>query len=644
MIRKRIILLNIFLFLGLVAAAQTQLGYVKTKGRMDANGKLVPGQGLKGATVSVQGRSAVLVNTDDGKFAFPVTDSQFRLDSVKKKGYQVVDAEACSRTYKYSGNPLFIVMETPEQQLRDQVATERKIRKNLQKQLQEKEEEIEELRAGQKITEEEFDKALQKLYQDQESNELLIKNMAKRYSELDYDQLDEFYRQVSFFIENGELVKADSLLATRGDITAQVADIKQRGQVIQKEKEQVLKAEAVQQADIEEVARRCYSYYESFAAKHLNDTAAYYLELRSSLDTTNTTWLEETARFLVDYLADYDKALECLNKVLAIRMSAYGENHPDVAKSYSNISAVYRKLADYEKAMEYDNKALEIRLATLDKSHHDVAVSYNNIGTLYTDLGDFKKASEYLNKAFEIWLSTLGEDSYEVAASYSNLGPVYLKLGEDEKAMEYYNKALEISLSVYGENHPVTALSYNNLGYLYWKQGDYEKGREYYTKALEIRLSLFGENHPDVAVSYNNIGTVYGRRGDYETALKYHNKALDISLALLGENHPDVANNYHNIGVMSFRKGDNEKALEYLNKALQIKSSVLGENHPEVASCYNNLGVVYFNLGDYKNSLQCHDKAKEIYSSIVGDDHPVTVKVKEKISEVQTKMKGSDKE
>lgn len=545
----------------------------------------------------MHGRATVLVNAEDGKFSFPVTDMQFQLDSVKKKGYQVVDVEACSRTYKYSGNPLFIVMETPEQQLRDQVAAERKIRKNLQKQLQEKEEEIEALKDSQTITEEEFDKALQKLYQEQESNELLIKNMAKRYSELDYDQLDEFYRQVSFFIENGELVKADSLLATRGDITTQVADIKQRGQAIQKEKEQIQKAEAVQLADVEEAARRCYSYYETFAAQHLNDTAAYYLELRASLDTSNAQWLDEAAVFVTDYLADYDKGLE------------------------------------------YNNKALGIRLSTLDKNHPDMAISYNNIGTLYADLGEYGKASEYLNKALGIWLFVYGEDHPEIAASYGNIGAVYSKTGEDDKAMEYYNKALKINSSIYGENHPAVALNYNNIGFLYWKQGDYEKALEYYTKALEIRLDVLGEDHPDVAVSYNNIGTVYGKQGDYETALKYHIKALNISKAVLGNDHPDVATNYNNVGVLYFRKGDYEEALEYLNKALQIKSSILGENHPEVASCYNNLGVVYINLGDYKNALKSHNKALEIYSSILGEDHPLTVKVKKISFEAEAKMK-----
>ena len=257
---------SIFIFLLLLmsipASAQTQQGYVKTKGRM-VDGKLVPGQGLKGTTVSVKGRTAVLVNADNGAFSFPVAETQFRL---KKKGYQLVDMDVCPRTYSYSSNPIYIVMETPEQQLQDKLAAERKIRRNLQKQLQEREDEIEALKEQQRISNEEYSQALQKLYLDQENNEQLISDMAKRYSELDYDQLDEFYRQVSYHIGNGELVKADSLLRTRGDITVQVGDILQRGQTIAEQDEQLQKAKAVQQADIDEAARRCYSYYETFAA------------------------------------------------------------------------------------------------------------------------------------------------------------------------------------------------------------------------------------------------------------------------------------------------------------------------------------------------------------------------------------------
>ena len=82
---KKLLLILSALTLCLWASAQTQQGYVKTKGRM-VNGKLVPGQGLKGATIAVKGRTTVLVNNDEGAFSFPAPDGQYYLDSVKKNG------------------------------------------------------------------------------------------------------------------------------------------------------------------------------------------------------------------------------------------------------------------------------------------------------------------------------------------------------------------------------------------------------------------------------------------------------------------------------------------------------------------------------------------------------------------------------
>lgn len=98
---KRFILLSATMLLSIILSAQTQQGYVKTKGRM-VNGKHIPGKGLKGATVSIKGRTTVLVNADDGAFSFPVPETKFRVDSVRKKGYQLVDIDALNKTYKPS--------------------------------------------------------------------------------------------------------------------------------------------------------------------------------------------------------------------------------------------------------------------------------------------------------------------------------------------------------------------------------------------------------------------------------------------------------------------------------------------------------------------------------------------------------------
>ena len=543
---KKLFLLIAPLLLGLMASAQTQQGYVKTKGRM-VNGKLVPGQGLKGAVVSIKGKTALLVNADNGSFSFPVTNQQFRLDSVKKKGYQLVDYEVCPKSYTYSPNPIYILMETPEQQLQDQLDAERKIRRNLQKQLQAKEDELEALKGSGKITVKDYQNSLQKLYSQQESNERLIEDMAKRYAALDYDQLDAFYRQVSYFIENGELSKADSMLNSRGDIGQKVNDIRQRGQVLHEKRETLQKAEAVQRGDIHEAAQRCYSYYETFMMQHLNDTAAYFLELRASLDTTNLEWMNDAGRFITEYLANYDRALPYFQSILRNAREEYGENSEWVATCYSNIASYYYDKVDYAQSASYDDKAFAMRVGLYGPNHPDVATSYNNKGCALMKQEDY------------------------------------------DKALLHFSQALHILQRNYGENHPYVASCYDNIGQNYYYQGDFVKALEYHSKAFTIRQAILEPDHPDIAYSLNNIGCDCIDIGEYDTALECLNAASVIWSTVYGEKHPEVrkcrgniGSTYLQMGIAQANEGDLKASFENLNRALTILGEVYGDDHETV--------------------------------------------------------------
>lgn len=606
------------------------------------DGKLVHGQGLKGATVSVNGRSTVLVNSDDGAFSFPVPNKEFRIDSVRKIGYQLVDMDALSRTYSYSSNPFFFVMETPEQQLQDKLSAERKIRRNLQKQLQAKEDEIEALREESKISDEEYRNALQQLYAVQESNEQLISDMAKRYSELDYDQLDDFYRQVSYCIENGELVKADSLLQTRGDIGKQVESHLKKGQAIHEQEEQINKARTVLAADQTELADRCYYYHETFAAQNMNDTAAYYLELRLSLDTTNVQWLLDAGSFHWEFTANYEKALDYDRSALRQAILQHGESHPLVATAYNNLGSDYNQLGEYDKAKAYYNKALQIRTNMFGENHPDVAMSYHNIGTQYYDEGDLDTALEYCNKALRIWTSALGDDHIHVANAYNSIGSIYDSKGDSELALVYYNKALSILTKQLGEDHPDVARLDNNIGVVYYATGDLEKALEYCDKTLQIWIQVLGENHPEVGVSYSNVGTIYNEIGNYVKAEEYNEISLRIMIKAYGENHPNVATSYNNLGFVYFNEGDYDKALEYYNEGLQIRKNTIGEDHPDAAMSYNNLGHTYDRKGEYGKALEYFNKTLLIRRNVLGEDHPLTKVTKQKIAEIQAKLKEQD--
>jgi len=600
--------------------AQNQNGVVKTRGRM-INGKYVPGRGLPGAIVSIKNRNDVGVKNADGSFSFPVNGKPFMVQSVNKVGYALVDADAIPKTYTYSPNPIYLVMETPEQITQDKLDSERKIRRTLQRQLQEREDEIEALKAENKISQQKYQEELQKLYADQENNEKLISEMAKRYSELDYDQIDEFYRQVSNYIEQGELTKADSLLRSRGDLKSQIEKHIKDGEIIQQEKEKVQRAESAHNYDKEEFAHRSYGYYESFKMQHQNDSAAYYIELRAKLDTTNVKWLDDAAQFISEYQARYKDALEYNDIGLRQSIIQYGEESEWTTIFYNNIGNVYHNLGDYSKALEYHQKSLEIREKALGLEHPDVATIYNNIGGVYDKQGDYSKALDYHQKSLDILEKVLGLEHPAVAASYNNIGNVYYKQGDYTKSLEYHQKSLRIREKVLGLEHPDVAISYNNIGLVYDKQGDYSKALEYHQKSLEIREKALGLEHPDVAVSYNNIGNVYYKQGDYSKALEYYQRSLEIGEKVLGLEHPDVALSYDNIGLVYNNLGDYTKSLEYYQKSLEILEKALGLEHPYVSVSYNRIGNVYDKQGDYSKSLEYYQRSLEIREKVLGLEH-----------------------
>lgn len=620
---KKLIALTITLLIATIGLSQTQQGYVKTKGRM-VNGKLVPGKGLKGATVSIKGRTAVVVNADDGAFSFPIPETQFRLDSVRKKGYQLVDMDACPKTYRYSSNPLYIVMETPEQQLEDKLNAERKIRRNLQNQLRKREDEIEALKENNKITAEEYRVALQKLYDDQENSEQLISTMAKRFSELDYDQMDEFYRQVSNCIESGELVKADSLLRSRGDIKNQVNSIIQRGEAIQKQKEQLQKAEAIQQADIEEAARRCYCFAETFFIQCQNDSAGYYLGLRANLDMTRVEWQCDAGTFFLNYLADYEKALSYYQHALLLSQQQSDLPNEWTAEAHKMLGCIYYCQGKYQKALDYFNASKSDYETAFGEDYYDLADVYTYMGNLFSSIGSYQKALFCLNKALEINIKQYGEIDTEVATCNSNLGVLYSKIGNYEEAAKYIATAMLIDTKLLDSDNPSLATDYNNVGQLYYLIYDFPHALEYYTKALNIFLKLFGENHPSVATIYNNLGNVYDATKDHEKAIELFNKALNISKKYLGEDNHTVGNYYNNLGSSYSSYGDYETALTYLDKALTIQINALGVDHPDVANTYMSIGATKYRQQDYETSYIYYNKAYLILKDILGEEHPLT--------------------
>ena len=523
--------LSICLAAVLTLGAQTQQGYVKTPGRLGNNGQVIAGKRLSGVTVQVKGRSAVLSNAN-GAFSFPIPANKFSIQSVKKQGYILTDPEATARQYSYTTTPLVLVMETPSQQTDNKLANERKIRRTLQRQLQEKEDEIEALKAQNKITQEEYQKKLQQLYAEQENNEKLISEMAERYSQIDFDQLDEFNLLISDCILNGRLTEADSLLRSKGDINTRIAQLNQHHDANIEVRENLEKSEEMEQKTRDDIAQDCYSFYRKFFLEHQNDSAAHYLELRAALDTTNLKWQEQAGFFIVGLLQNYSLALIYLQRGLRQALTQEGEESEWAVTFYNEIGLVYDEQRDYPKALEYYQKALDIRERVFGHGHPDLAKAYDRIGLLCECYGDYAKALEYHQKAIEIIEQAFGMDNPVIVSSYYNrIGTVYNHKGDYAKALEYHQKALDIL----GTNCTfAVANTYCRMGDVYCHQGNNTKALEYYQMALGIKVRVLSPDDSSIAYTHEDIGMVYYNIGNYGKAFEHFKSAFDIFERELG--------------------------------------------------------------------------------------------------------------
>lgn len=636
---KRIMALLASLFVAASAFAQVeQIGYVKTRGRM-INGVHVPGKGLSGAVVSVKNGNSIGVHESDGSFSFPVRGGTFTIKSVSKKDYVLVDADALPKTYAYSSNPVYLVMETPDQLLEDQLEAESRIRRTLQRQLDERKKELEEMKAQAAITQEEYRTAMLKLYEEQGEEEILIRDMARRYSEIDYDQLDDFYRQVSVLIELGELSKVDSLLRSRGDLNGQIDSHLKRSEAIRQKEDELRKAKDVYLHDMEEMARRCYSYYENFYMSHQRDSAAHYLQLRAKLDTANVLWQSEAGGFVMRYLSDYELAGDYYERALDAAICQNGESHPEVAMAYNNIGMLCQIQGDNDKALEYFNLSLKIRRNVYGDSHPDVGRSYNNIGTVYHYKGDYAGALDSYQRSLEILSSEYGDSDPSVATLYNNIGEVLYAQRDYSGAFEAHMMALDIRRECFGDIYPDVGASFNNIGSVYYAQGDYVMALEYLNLSLNIRRQTLGSSHPDIADTYSNIGSVYQAQGDYSDAMEYYNQSLEIMKRVHGDSHPSIATLYNNIGMLYFNQGDYANAVEYQKLSLEIREQLFGNSHQDVIVSNMSLGLAYLAMGEVRNGLSYLKKACELAQRLLGPEDQIAKGLMEQIEILENMLK-----
>ena len=630
--KKRILFLSALLIAVTCGAmAQSQKGFVKTRGRI-VNGKVVAGHGLTGATVHVKGRASVLVKNSNGSFSFPVTTKQFVIESVNKKGYQLVDADAAPKTYVHSPAPIYLVMETPSQLMEDKLEAERKLRRTLTKRLQQREDELEALKEQNRITQEQYNATMQQLYDQQESNEALVREMAEYYSRIDYDQIDEFNTRVSEFILAGDLAKADSLLRSKGDIDERIRKLNEHHNANVQARETLEKSEQAEQFSREDLAQDCFSFFRRFALDNKPDSALCYIEKRAALDSTNCQWQADAGSYLQkrgmtrQARKYYDRALKAARKMAADNPELY---EPLLAKTLNNIALLYTQTADVAAAepLFQESLALFKRLSSTDESTYSpyVASTLNNMAVLYSgNIDNAGRVEQLLQETLSIYMSQDNVETFSpaVASIWNNLALLYDETGRYEDSEQMYLKALDLYGQL-GQNTRAYDADYaatlNNLSALYFKDGSrLFDSHELLVEALDIYRRLAAvdaqQYSPLLAVALNNLSVQEFAMNHKEQGEQAFMESLDIYRAMVKDSPrsylPILAKGLYDQAIRYYQNDDMEKSEALFQESLdayRTLGSLNGNTYlPEVAKLLRNLATVC-------DKRQQWDKAGKMY-------------------------------
>ena len=578
------------MILSLPAMAQVQKGYVKSLGRPG-----VKGAALQGVSIRVRGVHNAVVSAQTGTFSIAMTGKKagdaYALQSVKKAGYELIEAGMIGRNYAFSPSvTMQIVMVNSSQLQADKQRIENNAYKAAEKNYKAKMTALEKQLNAKKITAANYEKQVNDLQKQFEKYESLIEQMAEHYAKTDYDALDEKNKQINQLIENGELERAEEIINSMFDptealkkakedkqrIDKQLADANALMEEAERQRQEVLKRQAKDAEYLYQLFTIAYSKFEI-------DKAKEYITTRAELDPDMVEWQIFTGLFYLEVMGDYDTAMMYNNRALAASQKQDGEESMQTALCYNNIASSHYYKKDYQKAISNFQKALGIWEKSLGEDYDVVAIAYDNVASVYKETGNYNEAKKNLDKAFEI------------------------------------------KKRLYGENNPSLATLYNNRGGLCEKQGDYECAAENYSKAFELYTALYGEQHPSVANIYNNIGGIYGHYKDYDHALAMFAKALEIWSTTLGDNHPDTRTALENIGEVAMLKGDEQSkkedyaaALKSYTLARQSYVNAFGEANRKVGLAYEYMGLTNVYLKNFKeaeanfvSAIESHSKAPD---------------------------------
>jgi serine/threonine-protein kinase len=263
-----------------------------------------------------------------------------------------------------------------------------------------------------------------------------------------------------------------------------------------------------------------------------------------------------------------DRALDLQREVLAIRRRTLPATSEEVASAEERVGNALSAKTLQGEARLHHFEALAIRRQLYGDRHPDVAASHSNLAMTYLQEAKPDEARPHLLAAQAILEAIPEHRNYHPVLG--NLGELERMVGNYERARRYHEAALAVRLRQLGSDHRYVGESLGSIGDVLRAMGDFHQALAFHRRALTVLEKSAGVDHPDYATGLSDIGEDLRRLGRAAESLRYQERALKI----LRARSPDVDSiAVLHQGLALLDLGRRREATSILMRAYELTSS-----------------------------------------------------------------------
>lgn len=286
---------------------------------------------------------------------------------------------------------------------------------------------------------------------------------------------------------------------------------------------------------------------------------------------------------------DYKQVLDLEREALALREDNLTPPHPDLASSYSHIGTAYMWTERLEEAEHYLNRALAMRRAADGDNIRAIAEDLSELGHLQQQLGDFARAEVFYRESSQLIESYLEHLNPTAVESRRVIALSVMNQGRVDEAADLLQSVARDYRTLYESGGSPSDLSHtlSLIGNVAEQKGDLVRAEALHREALMLDALVVPDDHAWIATHKRNLAKVLIGSGKLAEAQVLLDQALFANLT-----HERLRRAAFDQGVMAqvrIAQQDNEGALDAFVGALQGLARTSGENHPDMAQQVSQL-------------------------------------------------------